>query len=92
MLGSLVSPTQPTGDVISAVVSITVISKHVTVYVTVPSTRTPRGYQYLNADVVLGANCVELGGAEYGVADDPNLQMLLEILATTRPGADPQQP
>jgi hypothetical protein len=92
MLGSLVSPTQLSGDVITAVDAITVNGKHATVYVTVPSTGVPRGYQYLNADVVVGTMCVDLGGAEYGVANASNVHALLQILATTRPVTSPERP
>jgi hypothetical protein len=92
LTGSLLSPTDPSGDVISAVDSIQVDGKRVTVYVTSPSAATPRAYQYAHADAVLGANCVDLGAAEYGVASPSNLESLLEILATTRPMEYPLQP
>jgi hypothetical protein len=92
LTGTLVSPTHPSGDVITAVDSILVNGKRVTVYVTSPSAATPRAYEYANADAVLGANCVDLGAAERGVASPSNLQSLLDILATTRPMAYPLQP
>jgi hypothetical protein len=92
LLGSLVSPTHPSGDVITAVDSILVNGKRVTVYVTVPSAATPRAYEYVNADAVLGGSCVDLGAAEYGVASPSHLQALLQILATTRPTEYPLQP
>jgi hypothetical protein len=87
-----VSPSHPSGDVITAVDSITVSGKRVTVYVTTPSAPTPRAYEYVNADAVLGASCVDLGAAEYGVASRSNLEALLHILATTRPVTHPLQP
>jgi hypothetical protein len=91
LLSSLVSPTHPSGDVITAVDSILVDGKHVAAYVTAPSAATPRAYEFVNADAVLGANCVDLGAAEYGVASPSNLQALLQILATTRPMEYPLQ-
>jgi len=92
LLDSLVSPTHPSGDVITSVDSILVNGKRVTVYVTAPSAGTPRAYEYVNADAVLGASCVDLGAAEDGVASLSNLQALLQILATTRPMEYPLQP
>jgi hypothetical protein len=92
LLASLVSPTRPSGDVITAVDSIVVDGRRVTVYVSTPRAPTPRAYQHVSADAVLGARCVELGAAEYGVASASNLQALLHILSSTRPVAHPLQP
>jgi hypothetical protein len=57
--------------------------QHVTLFITAPNALTPRAYQFIHADAVLGHRCVELGGAEYGVASTANLATLLGILATT---------
>jgi hypothetical protein len=87
-----VSPTHPSGDVITAVDPITVAGKRVTVYVTTPSAPSLRAYRYANADAVVGASCVDLGAAEYGTASASNLTALLQILATTRSLTYPLQP
>jgi hypothetical protein len=92
LMESLTSPSHMSGEVISAVEPLTVNGRHVIVYISAPSDATPRGYQYVNADAVLGANCVDLGSAEYGVASAANLKTLLQILATTKPIASPFQP
>jgi hypothetical protein len=92
LLDSLTSPSHPTGDVITAVDPLRVNGQHVTAYISAPSTATPRHYQYINADVVVGASCIDLGGAEYGVASTANLETLLQILATTKSLSSPAQP
>jgi hypothetical protein len=92
LMESLTSPSHMSGEVISGVEPLTVNGRHVIVYISAPSNATPRGFQYVNADAVLGANCVDLGSAEYGVASAANLKTLLQILATTKPLSSPIQP
>ncbi len=92
LIESLTSPSHASGEVIAAVEPLTVNGRHVVVYISAPRNATPRGYQYANADAVVGANCVDLGSAEYGVASAANLKTLLQILATTKPLASPIQP
>ena len=89
---SLFSPSHPSGNVIIGVDPFTIQRQHVTLYITAPNAATPRAYEFVNADAVLGANCVDLGGAEYGVASTPNLETLLGILATTKPIVASVQP
>jgi hypothetical protein len=92
LLDSLRSPSHPSGDVITGVDPLRVDGQHVTAYITAPTSSTPRHYQYVNADVVVGLSCIDLGGAEYGVASTANLETLLQILATTRSITAPVQP
>jgi hypothetical protein len=82
-LSSLTSPAHPAADVISGVDPLTIHGHWITVYVAVPSNSGVRNYQYLNADAVIGAECLDLGGAEYGDASPSNVALLLRILATT---------
>jgi hypothetical protein len=92
LMESLTSPSHMAGEVIAAVEPLTVNGRHIVVFISAPSNATPRGYQYANADAVVGANCVDLGSAEYGVASAANLKTLLQILATTKPLSSPVQP
>jgi hypothetical protein len=91
-LSSLTSPTHPSADVISGVDPLAVHGHWVTVYVAVPGNTDVHGYQYLNADAVVGADCVDLGGSEYGNASPTNIELLLRILATTALISNPTQP
>lgn len=92
LVDSLASPSHPSGDVIVGMDPFSVDGQHVTVYITAPRALTPRAYQFIDADAVFGANCVDLGGAEYGVASTANLATLLGILATTMSVSYPLQP
>lgn len=92
LLDSLYSPSHPSGDVIIGVDPFSVDGKHVTLYITTPDASTTRAFEFVNADAVIGTDCVDLGGAEYGVASTPNLEMVLGILATTWSIVYPLQP
>lgn len=91
-LSSLTSPTHPSADVISGVDPLAIHGHWVTVYVAVPSNPGVRNYQYLNADAVVGADCVDLGASEYGNASPTNITVLLRILATTASIASSMEP
>jgi len=91
-LSSLTSPTHPSADVISGVDPLAIHGHWVTVYVTVPSNPDVHNYQYLNADAVVAADCVDLGASEYGDASPINIAVLLRILATTASIASSMQP
>lgn len=92
LIDSLTSPSHPSGEVITGVNPLMVNGRHATVYITAPTNPAQHHYQYLNADVVIGAECVDLGGAEYGAASALNLRTILQILATTEPIASSVQP
>jgi hypothetical protein len=92
LVDSLTSPSHPSGEVITGVNQLMVSGRHATVYITAPTNPAQHHYQYLNADVVIGAECVDLGGAEYGAASAINLRTILQILATTEPIASSVQP
>jgi hypothetical protein len=92
LVDSLTSPTHPSGDVITALEPLNVAGRHVVAYVTAPSNTALRAYAFVNADAVVGASCVALSGAAYGVASPANLAMILQILASTEPISYPTAP
>jgi hypothetical protein len=58
----------------------------VTAWLTAPNDlQTFPRYEYVDADVVVGSNCVDVGGAEYGVANYANLATILRIMVSVRP-------
>lgn len=89
---SLASSTHPSGNVITAVDELVVNGMRVAVYVTAPATQGTHGYQYFTADATFGSSCIELGGAEYGVASEANLQAMLGVLGTTHLVSYPAMP
>ncbi len=92
LVDGLASPTHPSGMVITAVDPLLVMGHTAVVYVTAPSNVTEHHYQFFNSDVVIGGNCVDLSGAEYGNASAANLETLLQIVASTKAFSYPPLP
>ena len=68
--------------------TLTINGSIVTAWITAPNNQQGfPDYEYLDADVVVGSQCVDSGGAEYGVASQVNRTVIEQVMTSLRPTA-----